>query len=293
MMTRRELLVGGAAAVATAAIARQAWGATARAASAATAVSPVDAIIGESPGIVALRDSIRSLAARATSPQRPPLILVLGETGAGKDLAAQVLHCAGPRCARPYVAFALHAVPSELMETYVFGYARGAFTYPPERPSMWELAHGGTLVLDQIGLMPRAAWLKIVRVLETGTMRRLGSVEKQPIDAWTIATTWPLSLDHHVGERTLREWLAPLDPVVLSIPPLRDRGDDIQLLADSFLTHHCRQMGKPLKVLTPDARQILARHTWPGNVRELSNIIERAVAFSDHREIGPEEVSEG
>ena len=253
MMTRRELLVGGAAAVVTGAIARQAWGATAPAASAATAVSPVDAIIGESPGIVALRDSIRGLAERATRPQLPPLILILGETGSGKDLAAQVLHCAGPRCTRPYVALSLTTASFDLMETYLWGYARGAFTHPPERPSMWELAHGGTLVLDSISLMPPAAWPKIARVVKTGTLRRLGSVEQQPIDAWTIATTWPLSLDHHIGKRTLREWLAPLDPVVLNVPPLRDRGDDIQLLADAFLPQHCRQMGRPLKVLTPDA----------------------------------------
>lgn len=291
-MTRRELLVGGAAAVVTATIARQAWGTMAPAASAATAataVSPVDAILGESPGIVALRDSIRGLTERATSSQRLPLIVVLGETGAGKDLAAQVLHCAGPRCTRPYVALPLQTMPSDLMEAYIFGYARGAFTHPPERPSMWELAHGGTLVLDQIGLMPRAAWLKIVRVLEAGTMRRLGSAEKQQIDVWMIAT-WHGILDDYLGERTLRERLAPVDHVVLNIPPLRDRGDDIQLLADSFLTRDCRQWGKPLKVLTPDARQRLARHTWPGNVRELSNTIERVVLLSERREIGPEEV---
>jgi DNA-binding NtrC family response regulator len=125
--------------------------------------------------------------------------------------------------------------------------------------------------------------------LEAGTLRRLGSVEKQPIDVWTIATTWPLSLDHHIGKRTLREWGAPLDPVVLNIPPLRDRGDDIHLLADYFLPQSCREAGTPLKVLTPDARQRLARYTWPGNVRELRNAIERAVILSDRREIGPEE----
>jgi len=122
-------------------------------------------------------------------------------------------------------------------------------------------------------------------------MRRIGSVEKRPVDAWTIATSH--RIDDRIGKRTLPEWLAHLDHVVLKIPPLRDRGDDIQLLADYFLPQSCREMGTSLKVLTPDARRILARHTWPGNVRELRNIIERAVILSERREIGPEDFPKG
>jgi DNA-binding NtrC family response regulator len=181
-------------------------------------------------------------------------------------------------------------MPVDLMETYLWDYSRGATASPRERPSMWELAQGGTLVVE-IPLLPPAGWPRIVRVLETGTMRRIGSVEKRPVDAWTIAMSW--RIDDRIGERTLPEWLAHLDHVVLKIPPLRDRGDDIQLLADSFLTRDCRLMGKPLKTLTLDARQRLARCSWPGNVRELSNLIERFVVMSERREIGPEEFPEG
>jgi DNA-binding NtrC family response regulator len=177
MMTRRELLIGSAAAIVTSTVGRPAWSATAPAASVAAAPSPLDAIIGESPAIVALRDSIRALLDRAVGARRPPPVFLLGKNGVGKDLTA------------------------------------------------------------------------------------------------------------------LHELIAPLDPVILTAPPLRQRGDDVQLLADHFLARHGRALDQPTKVLTPGARRALGANPWPGNVRQLANVIERAVILSERREIDAEEVA--
>jgi len=182
-------------------------------------------------------------------------------------------------------------MPSVLLEIELCGYVRGAIINPPEKASSWELAQGGTLVLEGIEFTPSELWPKIVQTIRAQSVRRLGACRAQPVDVWTIATShWPL--DSSVGERTLGEWLAPLDPVVLTIPRLRDRGDDIQLLADFFLARVCREHGGPPKVLTPGARRALAANVWPGNVRHLANLIERAALFSEFREIEADEVQE-
>lgn len=300
MMTRRELLIGSTAAVA-AAIAPPLWdtseavarpvpaASAAPAAPTAAVASPLDAIIGESPGIVALRDSIRTLVEQAASISRSPFVLIVGETGVGKDLAAEMLHRAGPRCAGPYVAVNVPGLCPTLLESELFGYVPGGFNIPPEKVSLWELAQGGTLILDEIGLASSELWPKIVRTIRTQSVRRIAATREVPVDVWTIATSrwYP---DRLVSDRTLGEWLAPLDPVVLTVPPLRHRGDDIQLLADFYLAEACRECRKPPKVLTPGARQALATNVWPGNVRQLAFAIERAVLLSEREKIEAHEV---
>jgi two-component system, NtrC family, response regulator AtoC len=288
MITRRELLLGSAATIAATTLGRLAWRATAPAASVSAAASPLDAIIGQSPGIVALRDSIRSLLERATGLQRPPLILLVGESGAGKELAAHVIHRAGPHHAGPYVSRSVYCIDTTFLEAELWGAAKDAFMNPLERPGLWEEAQGGTLFLDEIEQLRARCWPKIVRTIETGTTRRLGEKRSRPAVAWTIAAT-NVALDFRIGRRTLHERIAPLDPVVLTVPPLRERGDDdVQLLADHFIAHHCREHNQPLNVLTPGARRALAASRWPGNVYQLSNVIERAVILSTRREIDAE-----
>jgi DNA-binding NtrC family response regulator len=288
-VTRRELLIGGAAAVVVSMVSRPAWSAAAPARTETVTSSPLDAILGESPPIAAFRDSLRALLDRVSRAPRPPLVILLGETGVGKTLAARVLHEAGPRRAGLHVHQHFGAMPHELIDSILYGYAPGAVGTPRESPGAWELAAGGTLYLDEITLVTDSQWPRIARAIETGTVQRLGDTRSVMTDAWTITST-SMSLDIPIGERPFYELIAPLDPVVLTVPPLRERGDDVQRLADHFLSQACHAYGLPTKTLTSDARRALGRYPWPGNVRELSNVMERVTLLSSRAEIGAEEV---
>src|SRR5262245_58306094 len=167
MMTRRQLLLGGAAAFAAAAIGRSAWAATPAASSASaiapavTAVagpSPLDAIIGESPAVVAFRDSLRALLDSAASQSRPPLVVLTGEAGIGKEQAARILHRAGRRSAGPFVSVCVCAIPSQLLEAELWGHAKGVLDRRREGAGLWHAAHGGTLFLSEIGMLPGELW---------------------------------------------------------------------------------------------------------------------------------------
>ena len=294
MMTRRELLLGGAAAFAAAPVGRPAWAATPAASSSAVAPavtaaagsSPFDAIIGESPAVVAFRDSLRALLDRMAGLPRPPLVLLLGETGAGKDLAAQVIHAAGPRSNGPFLNIHVPAIPGETTDGELWGWAKGASTHPTEKSGVWEDAHGGTLYLDQIGELGAGMLRKVRRVVETGSVRRLGDTQPRETDAWTIASCHdPYAL---IEKQMVEKLRAHLKPIIIRVPPLRVRRDDIQLLADHFLAEACRACDKPLMVLTPAARDTLAEYVWPGNVRELGNMMEAAVFLCEDREISAE-----
>jgi two-component system, NtrC family, response regulator AtoC len=295
MMTRRELLLGGAAAFAAAAIGRPAWAATPEATSsvaptvtAAAVPSPFDPFMGESRAIVSFRKSLRDLVDRAAGLPRPPMVVVLGETGAGKDFAAQVIHSAGRRSTGPFVSRHIPSIPSELLEPELFGWVKGAFTDPTEKSGVWEDARGGVVYLDQMGQLSYEMWPKVRQIVQTGAVWRIGETQPRDTDAWTIASC------HDLDALCEKEQIGLLrtyyKPVCITVPPLRARGDDIQLLADHFLADACRAFHTPLKVLTVGARDALDAYVWPGNLRELCNVIERAVVLCEDQEIGADDL---
>ena len=291
-MTRRQLLIGGMAAIAVTAMRSRAWGwslsTTSR--SAAPVASPLDEILGESRAIRALRDAARETLEHLTGQRRPPPILIAGETGAGKQLLARAMHRAGPRTDGQFVPICVSAIPDVLLDAEVFGFERGAFHGAPvAKPGLFQAAHRGTLFLKEAALLESSLRSAVVATIERGTVRRVGGSRLEPADVWAIATsTFPLEKD--LGGRTFRDLFSPLVPVVLTVPPLRERDDDVLLLADHFLARHCGEYGIPAKALSPDARTALCEYRWPGNVRELSNVMERAVIVSETDRIEPEDL---
>jgi Nif-specific regulatory protein len=230
-------------------------------------------IIGESPAVVALRGTIGRLAATDLP------VLILGESGTGKEVVAQALHYQGPRSQNPFVAVNCAALTETLLESELFGHERGAFTDAHElRQGKFELAEGGTLFLDEIGDMSLNGQAKLLRVLEQKVITRIGGSQPIPIDVRIIAAT-NANLIELVRAKKFREDLYyRLSVVTQVMPPLRDRPEDILLLADYFLKQFCAQARRPMLQLSAEARRRLQAHHWPGNVRELRNLMER-VAF--------------
>jgi DNA-binding NtrC family response regulator/tetratricopeptide (TPR) repeat protein len=247
---------------------------------------PLDGLRGESRPMVALRTQVAQLLARQTGARRLPPVLLLGETGTGKGLLARSVHEAGPRRDGSFVAVNCAAIPETLLETELFGYARGAFTDARQaKPGLFQTADGGTLFLDEIGLLPAALHGKLLGVLEDQAVRRVGSTRAESIDVALIAAT-SVDLKRAVSERRFREDLYHrLAVITLELPPLRDRGADILALAEHFLARACVDYGLSPRVLTTEARDVLTRHRWPGNVRELANAMERVALLSDTEEI--------
>jgi DNA-binding NtrC family response regulator/tetratricopeptide (TPR) repeat protein len=246
-------------------------------------VPPLDRLIGESRGIAALREQIARLLARPLEgARRLPPILLLGETGTGKGLVAEAIHRAGPRADGPFVDLNCAAIPDTLLEAELFGYERGAFTDARQgKPGLLQIAHGGTLFLDEVGLLPDALQAKILKAIEEHAVRRLGSTRREVVDVWVIAATSE-DLAAAIRARRFREDLYHrLAVVTLRLPPLRERGDDVLLLAQHFLAEACADYGLPPRPLTPDARAALMAHPWHGNVRELANAMERIALLTD------------
>lgn len=217
-------------------------------------------------------------------------VLLLGETGTGKELFSQAIHNQSERKGHPFVAINCGAIPRELLESELFGYVEGAFTGAKKggRPGKFELASGGTVLLDEIGDMPPDMQVKLLRVLQSGEVCRIGEHKPTSVDLRIIAATH-LHLKQEVANGNFREDLFyRLNVFPISIPPLRERMEDIILLA-RYILNRCRQvMDKPEVCFSPKAEQILARYHWPGNIRELENIVERAVNLVDGVVIGPE-----
>jgi transcriptional regulator with AAA-type ATPase domain/tetratricopeptide (TPR) repeat protein len=239
-------------------------------------------LIGESQTIVALREQIQGLVRRQAGGRRFPPILLHGETGTGKGLVAQLLHRASPRAAGPFVDVNCAAIPESLLEAEMFGFERGAFTEARQaKPGLFQAAHGGTIFLDEIGLLPEGLQGKLLKVTEDRTVRRLGSVLAQHIDVQIIAAT-SRDLADAVQTRAFREDLYHrLAVLTLHLPALRERGADVVALAEHFLVRACADYGLPAKRLAPDAGQALLAYPWPGNVRELSNLMERVAILGD------------
>jgi transcriptional regulator with AAA-type ATPase domain/tetratricopeptide (TPR) repeat protein len=245
-------------------------------------MDPFIELLGESPAIEAAREAIRRLLSRPFSARRPPAILLEGETGTGKGLVAGVLHRAGPRAARPFVPLNCAAIPETLLESELFGHERGAFTDARRaKPGLFQTAHQGTIFLDEVGLLPEALQAKLLTVIEERAVRRLGGTHPEPADAWIISAT-NADLQVAIRDRRFREDLYHrLAVLTLRLPPLRERGRDVILLAEHLLARVCADYGLPPKTLAPAAQEHLLAHPWPGNVRELSNVLERVALLTD------------
>lgn len=208
-------------------------------------------------------------------------VLILGESGTGKELVARAIHHGSPRAAGPFIPVNCVAIPGELAESMFFGHMRGAFTgATADRKGWFELADGGTLFLDEIGDMPAALQAKLLRVLEDGEITPVGAQQPKPVDVRVItATNADLAAKIAAGEFR-QDLYFRLARYVVETPPLRDRPEDIPLLAANFLKMFASEMGLTPPALAPDALAVLTAHSFPGNVRELKNVIERALIAS-------------
>ena len=243
---------------------------------------PFAALLGDSPGMIALRESAIRLLQHPSDRGRLPPLLIQGETGVGKGLLARTLHEEGPRAGQPFVDVNCAAIPETLLEAELFGFERGAFTDARQpKAGLFQTANRGTLFLDEVALLPDALQAKLLKVLEDRTVRRLGATRSEAIDVWVI-TASNEDLAAAVRLRRFREDLYHrLAVVTLRLPPLRERGGDVIRLAEHFLAAACAEYGLDRKVLAEDARAALAQHAWPGNVRELANTMERIALLVD------------
>lgn len=239
-------------------------------------------IVGEHASLKAVSQQVQRVAAADST------VLLLGESGTGKELFARAVHHLSPRREQPFVAINCAAIPEGLVENELFGHERGAFTGAGARKiGKMELAHRGTLFLDEIGELPPAIQSKLLRVLEEKRFDRVGGTVPVEVDV-RIVTATNRDLRAAIASKAFREDLYfRIAAVPLTIPPLRERGNDALLLAQHFLDHYRREFNKPALELTDDARAALLAYHWPGNVRELQNAIERAVILSDGNTIGP------
>jgi len=231
-------------------------------------------LVGQSPPISKIRELIEKLG-RSRSP-----VLLLGETGVGKEVVARAIHESNP--AGVFVPIDCGSLAGPLMESELFGHARGAFTGAiQDRPGLFEAADRGTLLLDEVGEVPLALQVKLLRALQEHEIRRVGENRQRKFNVRVIAATnRDLALD--VKERRFRKDLFyRLKVVELAIPPLRERPEDLRGLADTILTRVAAQMKRPIAGYSPEALEQILRYPWPGNVRELENAIERAVVLAD------------
>jgi DNA-binding NtrC family response regulator len=233
-------------------------------------------IIGESAAMKSAGQEMQRIATTEST------VLLLGESGTGKELFARAIHQISPRANRPMVAINCAAIPESLIENELFGHEKGAFTgADSRRPGKFELAHGGTIFLDEIGELPLAAQGKLLRVLEERRVERLGGTVPFRADVRVVAAT-NRDLQAAVKSGEFRSDLFyRLNVFPIQIPALRDRGDDVLLIAETFLDRFRRELSKPALMFTADALAAIRRHPWPGNVRELQNAIERASILGD------------
>jgi two-component system response regulator HydG len=232
-------------------------------------------MVGQSPAFRAFQDTLRQAAPSSAT------VLLIGQSGTGKELAARSIHEMSPRVKGPFVAVNCAALPESILEAELFGVEKGAFTGAvARREGRFERANGGTLFLDEVGEMTPAAQVKLLRVLQEGELERLGGTSTIKVDVRVVAAT-NKDLPKEVAEGRFREDLYfRLNVVEVRIPDLASRREDVPLLADHFLQRYCAKNKKPLKGFSPAAAEVLENYAWPGNVRELEHAIERAVVLS-------------
>src|SRR5262249_13650473 len=238
--------------------------------------------IGESPRMKELKQLIQTVAPTQAT------VLILGESGTGKELIAGSLHSLSKRSGGHYVRINCAAIPELLLERELFGHEKGSFTGAlRQKPGRVEEADGGTIFLDEIGDMSRPLQAKLLRFLEDGTFIRVGGNQELRVDVRLIAATNRDIIDAIRQNHFREDLFHRLNVVQFRPPPLRERGDDILLLAQHFLKHFAASMNRSIQSVSKLAQQKLLHHHWPGNVRELRNVIERAVILESEQEIQP------
>lgn len=232
--------------------------------------------LGSSPALEKLLERIRKASSTDAS------MMLLGESGVGKEVFARHIHDSSPRASKPFVAINMAAIPDNLIESELFGFEKGAFTDAAVAKSgLFELAEGGTLFLDEIGEMPYPLQAKLLRVLQEREIRRLGASKNTRIDVRIITAT-NADLSRKIAEGTFREDLYyRLGTIPLLIPPLRERREEILSIAEAALERYCAQYGFNPKSFSPKAKEALGHYNWPGNIRELISVVERSAILSD------------
>src|SRR4051794_24286894 len=243
----------------------------------------LDRLIGKSPAMQRVFEMIRKIAPARTSD------LLIGESGTGKELAARALHELSPRSDRPFVAINCGAIPETLIESELFGHVRGSFTGAnTDKQGLFEAAHGGTLLLDEVAELPVAMQVKLLRVLQERKVKPVGGVSEREVDVRIVAAT-NRDLETEVEKGTFRQDLFyRLNVIQLRLPPLRERREDIPLLVDHFSRKFAAEHGRNITGTAPEAMSALMAYHFPGNVRELENLIERAVTLAPADEISLE-----
>ena len=240
-------------------------------------------MIGKSKGMLKVYSVIKKVA------ETPTNVLILGESGTGKELVARAIHENSPRKNMPFEVINCGGVPESLLESELFGYVKGAFTGAyGDKPGLFEVTRGGTIFLDEIGDLPPLLQVKLLRVVQEKTFRRVGGTEEKKVDVRIISAT-NKNLEEKVKDGSFREDLYfRLNVIPINIPPLRERKEDIPILTRHFIEKCSRELGKEVKTISSYAMELLMKYPFPGNVRELDNIIERSVALETSNIILPE-----
>ena len=246
------------------------------------ATDTVDGMIGSSAVMRALYTKLRKVAPTQAT------VLIHGETGTGKELAARAIHNLSPRADQPMVSVNCAAIPETLIESELFGHEKGAFTGAAvTREGLVAAADKGTLFLDEIGELPLEAQARLLRVIQEGEVRPIGAIESRKVDVRLVAATHRNLLNLSREGKFREDLYYRLNVIQLTLPALRERGKDILAIAEALIEKFCRQMDVPTKILSPEAIQAITTYSWPGNVRELENAMQRAVILSDEgSEIG-------
>lgn len=242
-----------------------------------------ETLIGSSPAMTALVARVRQIAPTSAS------VLITGPSGTGKELVAHAIHNNSPRRNKPFLAFNCGALTESLIESELFGHERGSFTGAvSDRKGYFQLADGGTLLLDEIGEMPLQTQVKLLRVLESRSFFRVGGTKKVEVDVRVLAST-NRKLEEMIREKSFREDLYyRLKVVTIDVPPLSDRRDDVPALATAFLGEFQERHGRAFSGFSPEALDALQRHDWPGNIRELRNLVENLVVTAPEGVLGVE-----
>jgi two-component system, NtrC family, response regulator AtoC len=246
-----------------------------------------EGLVAEGPAMKEVLRVVQKVAvAQAT-------VLIQGESGTGKEVVARAIHDLSPRKGRPFVAVNCGAIPPSLIESELFGHAKGAFTDArKDKRGLFEEADSGTILLDEVGELPLLVQPTLLRVLQQGEIRRVGDAKTTKVDVRVLAAT-NRDLSEMVEKNLFRDDLFyRLNVVGMKLPPLRERLEELPALVDRFLAKHAARLGEPARKLAPEAMELLSRYRFPGNVRELENALERALVLSDDRQIGADALPE-